>query len=409
MAGWESRALPEICEIRPPKSEVKQKLRASDLVSFVPMEDLGIDEKFLEPKSEREFGGVSGSYTYFADGDLLLAKITPCFENGKLGIARNLTNGIGFGSSEYIVLRPSAALNCEFLYYFLVQDSFRVEGAKTMTGAVGHKRVSKEFIDHCKIPLPSLVEQHRVVSILDEAFAGIATATSNAGRNLKNARELFDSYLNLIFTREDATQEVRLLGDVCGISSKLVDPREERFLDLPHLGAGNMISKTGELVEVKTAREEGLRSGKFLFDGSMVLYSKIRPYLMKACRPNFVGLCSADVYPLVPGAQLNRDFLFYLLISHKFTEYAIAGSNRAGMPKVNRDHLFKYRIALPRVEDQIQLARNLDAVAAEVARSEALYERRLVDLAELKTSILQKAFSGKLTSPPSSALKEAAE
>src|SRR5262249_47247941 len=157
------------------------------------MEDLGIGQKFLEPKAERKLAQVAGSYTYFADGDVLLAKITPCFENGKLGIATGLTNGIGFGSSEYFVLRPNQSLSGEYLYYFLSQDSFRAEGQRTMSGAVGHKRVSKEFIEHCQIPLPPFAEQQRIVAILDEAFAALATATANAETNLKNARELFDS------------------------------------------------------------------------------------------------------------------------------------------------------------------------------------------------------------------------
>ncbi|MPZ55608.1 MAG: restriction endonuclease subunit S [Rhizobiales bacterium] len=409
-AAWPIKALAEVCEIKPPKNEAKRKLQNADSVSFVPMEDLGIDQKFLEPKAERSLGQVAGSYTYFADGDVLLAKITPCFENGKLGVARGLTNGIGFGSSEYIVFRPRHELSNEYLYYFLLQDSFRADGIKTMSGAVGHKRVSKEFVEHFQIPLPTLPEQQRIVAILDDAFAGLATATANAEKNLKSARELFDSYLNSVFMQRGEGGRELLLGEVCSISSKLVDPREPKFIDLPHLGAGNMASKTGELSGIKTAREEGLKSGKFLFDKTMVLYSKIRPYLMKACRPDFEGLCSADVYPLSPDpAQLDRNFLFHLLMSKDFTEFAIAGSDRAGMPKVNRDHLFKYCVKLPSIEEQIQLASKLDAISAEANRLEVFYERRVVDIANLKQSILRKAFSGELTSPPSQVIQEAAE
>jgi type I restriction enzyme S subunit len=110
------------------------------------MEDLGIDSKFLVPVQTRPLTEVSSSYTYFADGDVLLAKITPCFENGKLGIASNLNNGVGFGSSEYIVFRPMQAVLPEWLYYFLAREEFRAEGAQRMSGAVGHKRVSNIVI-----------------------------------------------------------------------------------------------------------------------------------------------------------------------------------------------------------------------------------------------------------------------
>ena len=144
------------------------------------MEDLGIDRKLLVPRGTRALADVAGSYTYFADGDVLLAKITPCFENGKLGIAANLTNGVGFGSSEYMVFRPSPALDKVWLYYYLSRETFRTEGAARMSGAVGHKRVAKEFIDAYPIPVPPLPEQQRIVGILDEAFDGIATAKANA-------------------------------------------------------------------------------------------------------------------------------------------------------------------------------------------------------------------------------------
>jgi type I restriction enzyme S subunit len=159
-----------------------------------------------------------------------------------------------------------------------------------------------------------------------------------------------------------------------------------------------MVSRTGELIEIQTAREEGLISGKFLFDEKMVLYSKIRPYLMKACIPDFKGLCSADVYPLSPiDGSIDRSYLFHLLMSQHFTAYAITGSGRAGMPKVNRDHLFKYRVSLPDISKQRQFAAKFDDLFAETMRLESIYQQKLAALAELKQSILQKAFAGELT------------
>ena len=409
-AVWQTKTLAEVCEIKPPKAEARARLKENDPVSFVPMEDLGIGQKFLEPKAERKLSQVAGSYTYFAEGDVLLAKITPCFENGKLGVARDLTNGIGFGSSEYFVFRPNKSLSSEYLYYFLSQDSFRAEGEKTMSGAVGHKRVSKEFIERCQLPFPPLAEQRRIVAILDEALAALATATSNTEKNRDNARELFDSYRASSLAQKKKGEKEVSLGEVCTISSKLVDPRESSYIDLPHIGAGNMAPKTGELSDIMTAREEKLKSGKFLFDETMVLYSKIRPYLMKACRPDFQGLCSADVYPLSPEqTQLDRSFLFHLLMSKDFTDFTVAGSDRAGMPKVNRDHLFKYRFGLPEIEEQKRMGARLDAMSAETTRLELLYKRRLAHIAALRQAILRKAFCGELTAPPSQAIKEAAE
>jgi restriction endonuclease S subunit len=129
----------------------------------------------------------------------------------------------------------------------------------------------------------------------------------------------------------------------------------------------------------------------------MVLYSKIRPYLMKIARPDFQGLCSADIYPLSTKAgQLNRDYLFHLLLSPRFTEYANAGSARAGMPKVNRDHLFAFRVHLPSVAKQEELAAKLDALHEQTQRLESFYEQKLAALEALKKSLLDRAFSGEL-------------
>jgi type I restriction enzyme, S subunit len=188
MKGWPTKTLGETCEIKPPKNEARERLAADALVSFLPMEDMGINEKLVRPSQEKPLSAVQGSYTYFADGDVLLAKITPCFENGKLGIAEGLTNGVGFGSSEYIVFRPDKTISREWLYYYLSRETFRVEGAARMSGAVGHKRVAKEFIESYPIPVPPLPEQQRIVGILDEAFAGIATAEATAEKNLQNAQ-----------------------------------------------------------------------------------------------------------------------------------------------------------------------------------------------------------------------------
>ena len=214
---WEMKRLDEVCQIKPPKAEARKRISTDALVSFVPMEDLGIDKKFFNVVQKKPLSVVSGSYTYFADGDVLLAKITPCFENGKLGIAGALTNGIGFGSSEYIVFRSDGRLRNEWLYYYLSRESFRVEGAKLMSGAVGHKRVPKEFIENYLIPVPPLPEQQRIVALLDEAFAAIAIAKANAEKNLKNARALFDSYLNYDYGAN------AFLGDLVQIKTGKLD------------------------------------------------------------------------------------------------------------------------------------------------------------------------------------------
>jgi len=197
---WEEKKLIDIFQIKPPKKEAREKLKDTDFVSFVPMEDMQIMSKEFACNKERKLKEVSGSYTYFANEDVLLAKITPCFENGKLGIARNLKNGIGFGSSEYIVFRSSGDVLSDYLYYFLARESFRKDGAKIMSGAVGHKRVSKEFIEGSILPFPkALSEQKSIVKKLDVLSAETKKLEAIYKQKLTNLEELKKSVLRRAF------------------------------------------------------------------------------------------------------------------------------------------------------------------------------------------------------------------
>ena len=291
-------------------------------------------------------------------------------------------------------IKPNEKLNLIFVLHAINSKRDEILGQRR---GVRQKNLSLEKIRDIQLTLPPLPEQQRIVGILDEAFADIATAKANAEKNLQNARALFESHLQSVFTTRGDGWVDKRLDEVCAITSTLVDPRKKEFLDLTHVGAGNIESKTGVFVDLKTAREEGLISGKFLFDESMVLYSKIRPYLMKVARPDFEGLCSADMYPLAPIPNMvTRDYLFHLLLSKNFTDYAIPGSARAGMPKVNREHLFEFRVCLPDVKKQKKLATNLDDLHEQTLRLARIYEQKLAALDALKKSLLHQAFAGEL-------------
>ncbi len=200
---WEEKRLEEVCEIKPQKKEAKEKLNENDLVSFLPMADLGVSQKDVTAKQERKLEDVSGSYTYFADNDVLLAKITPCFENGKLGIARNLKNKVGFGSSEFIVFRSKGEVVPDYLYYFLTCSQFRKDGAKRMSGAVGHKRVSKEFIEESILPFPkSLITQKQIVTKFDALSTSTKKLEKNYQRRIDDLEELKKSVLKRAFSGE---------------------------------------------------------------------------------------------------------------------------------------------------------------------------------------------------------------
>jgi type I restriction enzyme, S subunit len=172
---FSKKSLNEVVTIQPKKILALEQIGETDEVSFMGMNKLGIEKKYSEPSEAKLLKEVFKSYQYFEDNDVVFAKITPCFENGKLGIMRNLTNGIGFGSSEFVVLRSKSETRSDFVYYCLLDDVFRKNGAENMSGAVGHKRVTKEYYFNYKIPVPPLDIQDLFVKKFDEIWTHAST------------------------------------------------------------------------------------------------------------------------------------------------------------------------------------------------------------------------------------------
>ena len=403
-AGWQTKRLADVCEIKPPKIEARRRLSDKDSVSFVPMEDLGIDQKFFVPTQTKPLTEVAGSYTYFANGDVQLAKITPCFENGKLGIAADLTNGIGFGSSEYIVFRPDAAVDKEWLYYFLSQPGFRAEGAERMSGAVGHKRVAKDFIEGYPIPVPPLPEQRRIVGILDEAFEGIATAKANAEKNLQNARALFKGHLQSVFTRPGLGWLEKTLEEAvdskCSLSYGIVQPGEDKPGGLPIVRPTDLRARTIEMEGLKridpslaeSYRRTTLRGGDLLLcvRGSTGVVSVAAEELAG-------GNVTRGIVPIHFDDQfVAQDFGYYLMCSTPVQKQIREKTYGAALMQINICDLRNLILPIPPRPIQEALANRFESLLAETDRLASIYQQKLAALDELKKSLLHQAFSGEL-------------
>jgi type I restriction enzyme S subunit len=165
--GWIKVRIPEVCELNPPKPGAND-VQAETQVTFVPMAAVNAQTGSIESPTIRPFREVSKGFTSFREEDVIMAKITPCMENGKAAIARGLCNGLGFGSTEFHVFRSTQAILPEFVFYFIRQESFRKRGEANMTGSVGQKRVPSSFLAEFDIPLPPLNEQRRIVEKLEK-------------------------------------------------------------------------------------------------------------------------------------------------------------------------------------------------------------------------------------------------
>ncbi|MFZ5532947.1 MAG: N-6 DNA methylase [Pseudomonadota bacterium] len=175
---WPLVTLGQVAEINPKKSEVGG-LPNDTVVSFVPMAVLGEHSMTFEPKESKPLSEIGSGYSYFCDNDILIAKVTPCFENGKAGIARNLSSGIGFGSSEFFVIRCSEKVLPEWIYFAVANATFRAAATEKMTGTGGLQRVPRAVLEEHTIPVPPLETQRAIVAEIEAEQALV-----NANREL---------------------------------------------------------------------------------------------------------------------------------------------------------------------------------------------------------------------------------
>jgi type I restriction enzyme S subunit len=291
-------------------------------------------------------------------------------------------------STGYFVLRGKDFIFNQYLFYFLLTDEFNEQMEKLQKGA-SYPAVTDAEVKSILLCFPkSLREQQHIVAILDEAFAAIAKAKANAEQNLKNAKELFESYLQGVF--ENGNWEEKTLGEVCEY-----DKTSNKRDDLPYVGLEDIQSNTG--IFIGPFEPRSMKSLTFYFNDEHVLYGRLRPYLNKVLLPDFEGHCSTEIFPIKPKkGVLDRGFLFQWLISTETMKKINATWTGATLPRANMNTVLEFKINLPSFNEQQAIVQKLDALSAETKKLEAIYQQKIIDLEELKKSVLQKAFSGQL-------------
>ena len=188
-SDWRWSQLAEI-GVLSPRNEAPDTLEAS----FVPMPMIAAEYGVANQHEVRTWGEIKKGYTHFAEGDVGLAKITPCFENGKSAVFRNLTGGIGAGTTELHIVRP-LFVDQDFILLFLKSPHFIETGIPKMTGTAGQKRVPTEYFAHSPFPLPPLAEQHRIVAKVDELMALCDRLEASLTATAATRRRLLDALL----------------------------------------------------------------------------------------------------------------------------------------------------------------------------------------------------------------------
>lgn len=294
-------------------------------------------------------------------------------------------------------LCPSEAILTEFLRYFLEASESKILGLVTR-GATVH-RLSTESLKQLVVPLPSLPEQKRIVAILDEAFAGIDAAIANTEKNLKNARELFESYLNAVFCQFGDECPAHPLGEVCqtGAGGTPLRSRTDYYEggDIPWLLSGE-VGKGNITAATHFITQEGLEnSSAKVFPENTVLVAMYGATAGEVGILRIAASTNQAVCGILPNEQYVPEFLFYLLRFRKTELVAQATGN--AQPNISQRKIRQVLVPTLPLDRQEDVVQRLHALAEYTYRLSSVYEVELSKLRVLRESILQKAFAGELS------------
>ena len=236
--GWRWVRLGDVCQLNP--SRPPRFVRPSDKpTTFVPMQAVNAEKGVISQGEIRPYNQVCKGFTYFAEDDVLFAKITPCMQNGKHAIAKDLIDGIGFGSTEFHVIRPGSDITSDWIHKFLRQPYILRSATAHFSGAVGQQRVPIGFIANLNVPLPPLPEQKRIAAILNEKMAQIEKARKTTEEQLEAAKALPAAYLRSVFNSPEvgahngaAVQPDGMIPDVVGAYGRTPLPEGWRWVRL---------------------------------------------------------------------------------------------------------------------------------------------------------------------------------
>jgi type I restriction enzyme S subunit len=439
--GWANATIAELFEVNPPKPP-HDRLAGNARVSFVPMDAIDAASGAITGASDRLFGEVRKGYTAFAEGDVILAKITPCFENGKAAIARKLTNGLGFGSSEYHVLRSRGAVTPEFVFQFLRQESFRASAADSMTGTAGQGRVPVTFLRNVQLPVPPLVEQNRIVTKVEELLAQVTSLRARLSRSQAILKRFRRAVLAAACSGKLTAEWRRVAGNVAAAhehsqsadtASAMTNRTRDAWPEVPDswkwhtvedllrnrrelsygiLKPGGFVSSGVPMVRVMDVRDGWIDVGQVVHVSPSVAAAYARTRL----EPNDVVLAvmatigrAAVIPPELAGGNVNRalavlrlgprvvpEYMSTVLRSPVFQSAFSDEKLGSAQSRINMADLRQFSLPVPPLPEQHEILRRVNALFLLASTIEARAAASKLRVDKLPQAIMRKALVGEL-------------
>ncbi|WP_297577890.1 restriction endonuclease subunit S [uncultured Helicobacter sp.] len=432
--GWEIKTLGEVCEINP-----KNKLDDDLEVSFIPMNLIADKYQNKFSYEIRKWSEVKKGYTHLQNHCIAIAKITPCFENGKCVILQDLKNGYGAGTTELIVvLADKNKILQKFIFYFFNTTSFTKEGVKNFKGTAGQLRISKDFITNLQIPLPPLATQKLIVEKLENAFAHIDEAVRHLKSVQTNIPRLKSSLLHCAFSGK-LTESQNQSHKVQTLKKRVVGEEGETLPFEPlhpliktEIPQGWEIKTLGEIGKVisggtpstsnkdnfdgeiawitpadlsgykekyiskgkRNLSEQGLKnSSARLLPPNSILFSSRAPIGYVAIASN--ALCTNQGFKnLIPNGNVSSEYIYYFLLHSKRLAESVASGTT--FKEISAASFSKLPIPLPPLATQNQIVQILESKFAHLEKLAQFVNASLENLQRLKSSLLNQAFKGEL-------------
>ncbi|MDO9470011.1 MAG: restriction endonuclease subunit S [Nitrosomonas sp.] len=409
---WEVKRLRFIAQLNPSKSETTELDRETE-VSFLPMEAIG-DDGSLNLERTRPIGEVETGYTYFREGDVTIAKITPCFENGKGAVMRGLFGGIGFGTTELIVARakPFEATS-NYLHWLFISTWFRKHGEASMYGAGGQKRVPDDFVRDFTIALPAILEQQAIAAFLDRETAKIDALIAEQQRLielLKEKRQAVISYAVTKGLNPNAPMKdsgIEWLGEVPkhwevlkgGAIGRIFGSEQvsEKYVkdegELPFIKVGSLSLNDFEIEMWNWFVDPGIAS-QYKAKSNFIVFPK-RGAAIFTNKVNIVEIPSV-IDPNLMGWEMGEKvfvkFFAYVLKSRRLDELADVST----IPQINNKHINPEKFPVPPLHEQQTITSFLDNETAKIDALTAEAKTAITLLQERRTALISATVTGKI-------------
>lgn len=451
-ASWTRVTLGETAHINPRDASIRS-LPDELPVSFVPMAAVEAEHGTISSSDERSIAQVRKGFTPFRDGDVIWAKITPCMENGKAAVAKGLRNELGFGSTEFHVIRPGEGVLSAWLFHFLRQTTLRDLAKVHFSGAVGQQRVPASFLLDTPIPLAPAAEQHRIVAEIEKQFSRLDAAVAALKRAQANLRRYRASVLKAAWegrlvpqdpndepagkllrrvraahsckqdtpSAPSTSEDTHLLGrlpagwtwtSVCEIASDepraLTDgpfgsnlktehytPTGPRVIRLQNVGDG--VFRNDE-AHISGAHFQSL--SRHMVIANDIVIAALGDSLPRSCIvPGFVGpaIVKADCIRFKPNPHVAEvRYLNAVLNSEPLKRYARSITHGIGRPRLNLREIKALPIPLPPLAEQRRIAADVERRLSVVDGLETAVQANLKRAERLRQAILKRAFEGRL-------------